>query len=152
VRLAIGWQQPGRHPFIDTSVVLRYHEEVSIGGNSQRFQRHLFVCTNQRDPSDPRGCCGAKGSESLRRLFKDEIKKAGLKGRVRANAAGCLDYCAMGPTVVVYPEGTWYFVDTPDDVNEIVQQHIMKGKIVERLRMPRRQPNTDASTPSAQAT
>jgi len=121
-------------------LALRYHEIVSLDGNAQRFERHIFVCTNQRPSQDPRGCCGAKGSEALRLLFKEEIKKAGLKGKVRANAAGCLDYCAMGPTVVVYPEGTWYFIDTPDDVKEIVQRHIIEGKIVDRLRMPRRPP------------
>jgi (2Fe-2S) ferredoxin len=129
---------------------------VSVDGNSHRFDRHIFVCTNQRPQEDPRGCCGAKGSEALRLLFKEEIKKAGLKGRVRANAAGCLDYCAMGPTVVVYPEGVWYFIDTPDDVKEIVQRHIVKGEIVDRLRMPRKRsrPLTAAvaSPPSSGAT
>lgn len=128
--------------------MLRYHKKVSVVGNSQRFDRHIFVCTNQRDPSDPRGCCGAKGSETLRLLFKEEIKKAGLKGKVRANAAGCLDYCAMGPTVVVYPEGTWYFIDTPDDVKEIVQRHILNGEIVDRLRMPRQSPRTIPVAPA----
>jgi (2Fe-2S) ferredoxin len=113
---------------------------VSVDGNSQRFDRHIFICTNQRPPEDPRGCCGAKGAEALRLLFKEEIKKIGLKGRVRANAAGCLDYCAMGPTVVVYPEGVWYFIDTQDDVKEIVRRHIVKGEIVDRLRMPRTRP------------
>jgi len=125
---------------IDTPSPLRYHKNVGVVGNSQRFERHIFVCTNQRPPKDPRGCCGAKGSEALRLIFKDELKKAGLKGKVRANAAGCLDYCAMGPTVVIYPEGVWYFIDTPDDVRELVQRHILKGEIVDRLRMPRQMP------------
>jgi len=125
---------------IDTPFLLRYHEIVSGVGTSQRFERHIFVCTNQRPSDDPRGCCGAKGSEALRLLFKEELKKAGLKGRVRANSAGCLDLCAMGPTVVVYPEGVWYFIDTPEDVKEIVRCHILKGEIVDRLRMPRRSP------------
>lgn len=131
-------------------MALRYHQRVNGDGSLQRFDRHVFVCTNQRDPNDPRGCCGAKGSEALRILFKEEIKKAGLKGKVRANAAGCLDYCAMGPTVVVYPEGTWYFIDSPEDVREIVRQHILKGEIVERLRLPRRQPRA-ASAPEQSA-
>ncbi len=107
---------------------------------SPRFDRHVFVCVNKRASDDPRGCCSDKGSIALRQLFKDEIKRLGLKGKVRANAAGCLDYCAMGPTVVIYPEGVWYFVDTPDDVKEIAERHILKGEIVERLRMPRKQP------------
>ena len=73
-----------------------------------RFRHHVFVCENLRDPSDPRGCCAAKGSPAIREAFKQELARRGLKGQIRANAAGCLDACATGPTVVVYPEGVWY--------------------------------------------
>jgi (2Fe-2S) ferredoxin len=71
----------------------------------------------------------------LRDVFKQELAKRGLKGRVRANAAGCLDQCAYGPTVVIYPEGVWYWVGTAEDVVEIVEQHIVKGEVVARLLM-----------------
>jgi (2Fe-2S) ferredoxin len=54
---------------------------------------------------------------------------------VRANKAGCLDRCADGPTVVVYPEGVWYWIGTKADVTEIMERHILKGEIVDRLRM-----------------
>jgi len=100
------------------------------------FEKHIFICTNKRDPSDPRGCCMDKGSEQIKEYFKAELKKRGLKGRMRANAAGCLDHCAAGPTVVIYPEGVWYRVGTIEEAREIVEQHLLGGKIVERLRIP----------------
>ncbi|HYM20137.1 MAG TPA: (2Fe-2S) ferredoxin domain-containing protein [Candidatus Kapabacteria bacterium] len=100
-----------------------------------KFTHHIFVCENFRDPSDPRGCCAAKGSEAIRKRFKEEIKSCGLKGSVRANKAGCLDQCALGPTVVVYPEGIWYGRVSESDVAEIVESHIVNGKPVERLKI-----------------
>ncbi len=101
-----------------------------------KFQYHLFVCTNKRPDTDPRGCCSQKGSEAIHAAFKEAIQKKGLKGQIRANQAGCLDACAMGPSVVVYPEGVWYTVKTASDVNEIVDQHLIGGKPVERLFQP----------------
>jgi (2Fe-2S) ferredoxin len=100
------------------------------------FQRHVFICTNRRPDDHPKGCCAAKGSEEVRALFKEELEKRGLKGRVRANAAGCLDQCAFGVTVVVYPDAVWYARVKPEDVREIVDEHIVGGRPVERLRMP----------------
>jgi (2Fe-2S) ferredoxin len=100
-----------------------------------RFRHHVFVCENRRDPSDPRGSCGAKGSEAIRQALKAELSRRGLKGQVRANAAGCLDACALGPTVVVYPEGVWYGGVRPEDVPEIVERHLVQGEPVERLRL-----------------
>jgi (2Fe-2S) ferredoxin len=100
-----------------------------------RFRHHVFVCENRRDPSDPRGCCAERGGEAVREALKAELARRGLKGRVRANAAGCLDACAHGPTVVVYPEGVWYGGVTPADVPEIVERHLVDGEPVERLRV-----------------
>lgn len=100
------------------------------------FQRHVFICTNRRPDDHPKGCCAAKGSEEVRALFKEELEKRGLKGLVRANAAGCLDQCAFGVTVVVYPDAVWYARVKPEDVREIVDEHIVGGRPVERLRMP----------------
>lgn len=101
-----------------------------------RFERHIFICTNQRPPDHPKGCCAAKGSLALAEKFKEELHKRGLKGRMRANKAGCLDLCEFGPTVVVYPEGVWYQKVTLQDVGEIIDSHLLGGKVVERLRVP----------------
>ncbi len=101
-----------------------------------RFEHHIFVCVNQRPPGHPKGCCADKGSVALRDFFKEEVERLGLNGVVRANQAGCLDMCANGPTVVIYPEGVWYWIGSKDDVTEIMERHVLKGEIVERLRMP----------------
>lgn len=99
------------------------------------YTRHVFVCTNERPPGSPRGCCAERGGEEVRGAFKKAIKAAGLQGSVRGNAAGCLDTCEAGCAVVVYPEGVWYQGVQPGDVAEIVERHLVKGEPVERLRM-----------------
>src|ERR1700733_8792832 len=98
-----------------------------------KFDKHIFVCGNQRPPGSARGCCDPEGNAALQKLFKDKLKERGLKGKVRANQSGCLDQCEHGPTVVVYPEAVWYGHVTPSDVEEIVDSHIVGGKPVERL-------------------
>ena len=99
------------------------------------YQKHVFICTNVRPPGSPRGCCAEKGSEALKSLFKKGLKARGLQGQIRANAAGCLDTCEAGPSVVVYPDGVWYGPVSPDDVAEILDEHLVAGRPVERLRM-----------------
>ena len=66
------------------------------------------------------------------------VKQAGLSGpgQVRVNKAGCLDRCAGGPVAVVYPEGVWYTFVDKSDIDEIVDRHLAKGEIVERLVLP----------------
>jgi (2Fe-2S) ferredoxin len=59
---------------------------------------------------------------------------------VRINTAGCLDRCAEGPVVVVYPEATWYTYVDKEDLEEILSEHLIGGRVVERLRLPGRRP------------
>ncbi len=99
------------------------------------FERHVFICVNQREPGNPKGSCADKGAEDVREAFKKALHDRGLKGRMRANAAGCLDQCSRGVAVVVYPEQTWYGGVCAQDVGEIVDQHLLGGVPVERLRM-----------------
>ncbi len=108
-----------------------------------KFEKHVFICTNQRDPEHPRGSCNPDGSGELQKLFKSSMSKRGLKSRVRANKAGCLDQCEHGPTVVVYPEAVWYGKVTAKDVEEIVEEHIVGGRPVERLIIPEECLNTE---------
>jgi (2Fe-2S) ferredoxin len=102
------------------------------------YRHHVFFCCNQRDPSDPRGCCNAKGASRVRDHAKARVKALGLAGpgKVRVNQAGCLDRCALGPVMVVYPEGVWYTYVDEQDVDEIIDQHLVHGRVVERLRLP----------------
>ena len=99
------------------------------------FERHVFVCGNQRAADHPRGCCDGAGGESLHKRFKQAIADRGLQRRVRANRAGCLDQCEHGPTVVVYPDAVWYGSVREADVAEIVDRHLVDGVPVERLRL-----------------
>jgi len=99
----------------------------------KRFVKHIFVCENKRPEGHPRGCCFEKGSEAVRNKFKKRLKELGLNSEVRANISGCLDACEYGITVLVYPEQIWYGGVTLDDVEEIIQSHIINNKPVERL-------------------
>ena len=101
-----------------------------------KFLRHLFVCTNERESSDPRGSCTARGSAAVLAALKEKAHAAGLKRIVRVNKAGCLDQCARGVTVVVYPEAVWYGGVTLADVDEIVARHLVRGEPVRRLEIP----------------
>ncbi|HET7587102.1 MAG TPA: (2Fe-2S) ferredoxin domain-containing protein [Gammaproteobacteria bacterium] len=99
------------------------------------YKHHVFFCTNQRNDGSP--CCQNHDAERMRKHAKARVKKLGLTGAggVRVNKAGCMDRCDEGPAVVIYPEGTWYTYADEDDVNEIVDQHLVHGRVVERLLM-----------------
>lgn len=101
-----------------------------------RFEKHIFICGNQRPPGHPRGCCDPTAEARLQKVFKQKLTERGLKTRVRANQSGCLDQCEHGPNLVVYPDGVWYGGVTPADVDEIIESHIVNGKPVERLMLP----------------
>ncbi len=101
------------------------------------YDRHLFFCTNERDEDADRPSCGHCGSASLRAYAKQRIKALGLagEGKVRVNSAGCLDRCEEGPTLVVYPEGVWYTFVDEEDIDDIIDEHVVGGRPVERLRI-----------------
>lgn len=101
-----------------------------------KFQRHVFVCTNERSAEDPRGSCLARGSAQVLEAFKSKLVKTGYKRIIRPNKAGCLDQCARGVCVVVYPEAVWYGGVTAADVDEIIEQHLIGGRPVARLVIP----------------
>lgn len=100
---------------------------------NSHFQYHVFFCLNQRENNE--ACCADKGAEAAFDHMKARIKKLGLsgEGKVRINRAGCLDRCSEGPVLVVYPQAVWYtFIDN-EDIDEIIESHILNGKVVERL-------------------
>ena len=101
-----------------------------------QFKHHVFICINERAADDPRGCCASRGGAEVAKAFKMKLYERGLKRVVRPNKAGCLDQCAAGVTCVVYPEGVWYGRVTVEDVDEIIDSHLIGGKPVERLVIP----------------
>ena len=99
------------------------------------FQKHVFICTNQREAGEM--CCNNLGGSDAFAYAKDRIgalKKNG-PGAVRINKAGCLGRCDAGPVLVVYPEETWYGYVDNEDIEEIVQEHLVHGRVVERLKV-----------------
>src|SRR5436190_1889883 len=101
------------------------------------YAKHVFFCCNQRDGG--RVCCNDKGASEIRDYAKRRVKELGLagEGKVRINQAGCLDRCEEGPCIVVYPEAVWYSYVDRADVDEIIEEHIQHGRVVERLKPAR---------------
>ena len=99
------------------------------------FKHHVFFCCNQR--AEGEGCCNSLGATDAQTYAKDRIGSLKMKGKgkIRINKAGCLDRCDEGPVLVVYPEGVWYQYVDKDDVEEIIQEHLVHGRVVERLKI-----------------
>ena len=107
---------------------------------SARIQRHVFVCTGKS--------CSAVASAAVRDAFERELKLRGLQygkvskgcspeGTVVLTECGSVGFCAIGAAVMVYPDGVWYAQVRAKDVPEIVEQHIVNGRVVERLALLR---------------
>ncbi|MES1981293.1 MAG: NAD(P)H-dependent oxidoreductase subunit E [Pseudomonadota bacterium] len=100
------------------------------------FDKHVFFCTNQREPG--KECCNNFGAQHMRDYVKKKVKALGIssaENRIRINTAGCLDRCAEGPVLVVYPEGVWYTYVDEQDLDEIISEHLQHGRPVERLKI-----------------
>ena len=99
------------------------------------YERHVFFCCNQREAGAQ--CCNNHGSQTVREYAKDRVKQLKLngQGKVRINQSGCLDRCELGPVMVVYPEAVWYTYVDKEDIDEIIDEHLRHGRVVERLRI-----------------
>ena len=100
------------------------------------YDKHVFFCTNQREAGEE--CCNNHRAQTARDYMKGKVKALGLsspESRIRINSAGCMDRCAEGPVIVVYPEGTWYTYVDESDLDEIIEAHLINGRVVERLRI-----------------
>jgi (2Fe-2S) ferredoxin len=105
----------------------RYRVDMSY------YRYHVFFCTNLR--ADGTACCQRHDAQALRDYAKQRSKALGIAGQggVRINTAGCMDRCTEGPVLVVYPEAVWYTYLDREDIDEIIQEHLVNGRIVERL-------------------
>ena len=100
------------------------------------YDKHVFFCTNQRAAGED--CCNNYNATKMRDYMKDRVKALGVStesNQVRVNAAGCLGRCDDGPVLVVYPEGVWYTYVDESDLDEIVEEHLKKGRTVTRLKI-----------------
>jgi (2Fe-2S) ferredoxin len=99
------------------------------------FKYHVFFCCNQRAAGED--CCNNHGASDMRAYAKERVKALGnqIPDRVRINTAGCLDRCGQGPVLVIYPEAIWYTYVDKDDIDEIIDEHLVHGRVVERLKV-----------------
>ena len=86
---------------------------------------HILVCGGTG--------CTSTGSEELIKRLNAELSERNLDKEVRVIKTGCFGLCALGPVIVVYPEGAFYSRVKPEDIEEIVEEHILKGRVVKRL-------------------
>ena len=99
------------------------------------YKHHVFFCLNERE--EGAACCGRHHAADMQQHAKERIKALGLSGagKVRINKSGCLDRCDEGPCIVVYPEAVWYTYVDLHDIDEIIDSHLVNGRIVDRLRI-----------------
>ena len=89
------------------------------------IRSHVLICGGTG--------CTSSGSVKIQEAFETHLAANGIAEEVKIVQTGCFGLCALGPVVIIYPEGTFYSQVTPDDVKEIVEEHLLKGRIVERL-------------------
>lgn len=89
------------------------------------YRSHVLVCGGTG--------CTSSGSQQIMETLKEEIKKAGLKSEVSVVQTGCHGLCALGPIMIVYPDASFYSMVKVEDIPEIVQEHLLKGRVVTRL-------------------
>ncbi len=89
------------------------------------IRAHVLICGGTG--------CTSSGSASIQKAFEENIEAFGLAEEVKLVQTGCFGLCELGPVVIVYPDGTFYSRVTPEDVKEIVEEHLLKGRKVDRL-------------------
>ncbi len=89
------------------------------------YRSHVLICGGTG--------CTSSGSVALQEEFEARLKENGIENEVKVVQTGCFGLCALGPIVVVYPEGAFYSRVEKDDIKEIVEEHLVKGRIVKRL-------------------
>ena len=100
------------------------------------YNKHIFICTNQKAAG--KTCCANAGAEDVQDYLKTKLLELQMHGpgKIRVSKSGCLGRCSLGPCIVVYPEGIWYNYASNDDIDEIINKHLINGQPVERLLIP----------------
>ncbi|MBN2515335.1 MAG: (2Fe-2S) ferredoxin domain-containing protein, partial [Deltaproteobacteria bacterium] len=89
------------------------------------FRSHILLCGGTG--------CHASGSLNVKKALTEELSKRSLSDEIKIVETGCNGFCAMGPIMVIYPEGIIYMLVQPEDVPELVEEHLIKGRPLERL-------------------
>jgi NADH:ubiquinone oxidoreductase, NADH-binding (51 kD) subunit len=104
------------------------------------FRSHILICGGTG--------CQASGSLGVKNALLEELVKRKLADEIKVVETGCNGFCALGPIMVIYPEGVIYISLKPADIPELVEEHLIKGRVVERLLY--REPGTDKAIPTMQ--
>lgn len=107
---------------------------MSDGDGSRKllYDPHIFICTEEETCKAGGECCGKSGTAELLAYMKMATKQRGIKN-IRVNRSRCLGRCENGPVMVLYPEGIWYTFRTKEDIDEIIEAHLVGGGRAARL-------------------
>jgi len=97
------------------------------------YTKHVFLCTNQKAAG--KKCCANGGADECFEYIRHQLIEKGLHGpgKIRVSKSGCLGRCSKGPCIVVYPDAVWYNYASHEDIDEIINHHLIDGRQVEHL-------------------
>jgi (2Fe-2S) ferredoxin len=97
------------------------------------YNKHVLLCTNEKAAG--KKCCANTGGEEYFQHMKSRLLDLELQGpgKIRVSKTGCLGRCSSGPCIVIYPEGVWYTYSSFEDIDEIIETHLISGTIAQRL-------------------
>jgi (2Fe-2S) ferredoxin len=96
-----------------------------------KYDYHVFVCANQKP--EGKKCCGEEAGMEAVKYLREKVKNQNPDKKIRIQKAGCLDLCAKGPALVMYPEGCFYQFKNKEDLDRIAAEHLLQGKVVSDL-------------------
>lgn len=109
---------------------------LSTGNKMSNFySKHIFFCNNIRPHNQ--ACCAQFNAKKAYQYAKDKCRAQGLlgPGKIAVSESRCLGRCESGPVAVVYPDSVWYQYIDEQDIDEIISQHLLRGQVVERLKI-----------------